>query len=77
MRHPCVKVTGERRITSLRKCASMRLSGKNLLTKMLVWLAAEILLTSLGTDDLADYSEFIFEMNFVKIEIERRLALPV
>ena len=51
----------------------MRFSGKNLRTKIIVWLAAEILLTSLGTDDLADYSEFIFEMNLVKIEMERKL----
>ncbi len=51
----------------------MRFSGKSLRKRILVWLAAEILLTSLGTDDLADYSEFIFEMNLVKIEIERRL----
>ena len=51
----------------------MRFSGKSLRNRILVWLAAEILLTSLGTDDLADYSEFIFEMNLVKIEIERRL----
>ncbi len=50
----------------------MRFSGKNLRTKIIVWLAAEILLTSLGTDDLADYSEFIFEMNLVKIEMERK-----
>ena len=51
----------------------MRFSEKKLRTKMVVWLAAEIFLTSIGTDDLADYSEFIFEMNLVKIEIERRL----
>ena len=39
----------------------MRLSWKKLLAKTIVWLAAEILLNFLGIDDLADYSEFIFE----------------
>lgn len=34
---------------------------KNLLCKALIWLIAEIFLSILGMDDLADYSEFIFE----------------
>ena len=29
--------------------------------KLFVWLAAEIIFSMLGIDDLADYSEFIFE----------------
>lgn len=36
---------------------------KKLLAKMLVWLAAEILLNFLGLDNLADYGEFVFERN--------------
>ncbi len=39
----------------------MQVKWKQLLLKTLVWLAVEILLTFLGLDDLADYSEFIFE----------------
>ena len=35
------------------------------LTKIIIWLAAEILLTFMGLDDLADYSEFIFEKNII------------
>ncbi|WP_421658951.1 hypothetical protein [Leptothermofonsia sp. ETS-13] len=31
------------------------------MTKATIWLAAEILLTVVGLDNLADYSEFIFE----------------
>ncbi|MBX2862454.1 MAG: hypothetical protein KTR27_02790 [Leptolyngbyaceae cyanobacterium MAG.088] len=31
--------------------------------KFLVWIAAEIGLSMIGIDDLADYSEFIFERN--------------
>ena len=41
----------------------MQIKGKNLLAKAVVWLAAEILLNFLGLDNLADYSEFIFERN--------------
>ncbi|MGD1858241.1 MAG: hypothetical protein ACFB2W_28730 [Leptolyngbyaceae cyanobacterium] len=33
------------------------------LSKFLVWITAEIVLSMLGIDDLADYSEFIFEKN--------------
>ncbi|MGK7916304.1 MAG: hypothetical protein AB4038_12315 [Prochloraceae cyanobacterium] len=38
---------------------------KKELAKITVWLAAEILLNFLGLDDLADYSEFIFERNAI------------
>lgn len=34
---------------------------KRLLPRLLFWLAAEILLNYAGIDDLADYSEFLFE----------------
>ena len=34
---------------------------KHSLVKTLVWLLAEVCLNSIGTDDLADYSEFVFE----------------
>ncbi len=33
------------------------------IAKTVIWLAAEILLNCLGIDDLADYSEFVFENN--------------
>ena len=33
------------------------------LGRIFIWLVAEICLSSLGIDDLADYSEFIFEKN--------------
>ncbi len=39
----------------------MQIKGKKLLLKTVVWLIAEILLTFLGLDNLADYSEFIFD----------------
>jgi hypothetical protein len=33
---------------------------KKLVFQTTVWLVTEVLLTSIGTDDLADYSEFHF-----------------
>ena len=46
----------------------MRVYWKKLLTKTLVWFVAEILLTFLGLDNLADYSEFIFARNIVVLK---------
>ena len=43
----------------------MNLSGKHLLVKILVWLLAEICFNYIGIDELADYSEFIFDTNVV------------
>lgn len=34
---------------------------KNTLLKVMAWVVAEIFLNFIGLDDLADYSEFIFE----------------
>jgi|GEM_PF-2860716 len=39
----------------------MKVQWKTLLLKLIVWLATEILLNFLGTDDLANYTEFLFE----------------
>ncbi len=39
----------------------MKIRWKKLLTKLAIWLLAEILLNFLGLDNLADYGEFIFE----------------
>ncbi len=38
----------------------MYIRWKKLLTNTLIWLAAEIILNSIGIDTLADYSEFVF-----------------
>ena len=35
---------------------------EKLLAKVLLWLAAEVVLNLVGLDDLADYSEFVFEV---------------
>ncbi len=39
----------------------MKAQWKTLLVKTTIWLAAEIILNLLGLDNLADYSEFVFE----------------
>ncbi|MGD1921660.1 MAG: hypothetical protein ACFCAD_23860 [Pleurocapsa sp.] len=39
----------------------VRVKWKVLCGKTLIWLAAEILLCLVGMDDIADYSEFLFD----------------
>ncbi len=46
----------------------MRVKWRKLLIKTAAWLIAEILLNLLGMDDLADYSEFLFERDLVNQE---------
>ena len=41
----------------------MKVRWKKLLLRTTIWLVAEISLSCLGMDDMADYSEFIFERN--------------
>ncbi len=43
----------------------MNVRWKLLLIKGIIWLASEILLTLVGLDDLADYSEVVFEKNIL------------
>jgi hypothetical protein len=49
----------------------MKILGKKRLTKVAVWLAAELLLNFVGLDNLADYSEFIFEHDAFAIAFVR------
>ena len=39
----------------------MLTTKSKIFTKVVIWLVAEIVLNFVGLDDLADYSEFIFE----------------
>ena len=39
----------------------MQINWKKLIICLLIWLTTEILFNFIGIDDLADYSEFIFE----------------
>lgn len=43
----------------------MKIRWKTLLIKTSIWLATEILLSFIGMDNLADYSEFVFEQNAI------------
>ena len=38
----------------------MQVYWRKLIVKMTLWLAAEIVLSLMGTDTLADYSEFVY-----------------
>lgn len=45
----------------------MQVRWKQFLIQSLLWLAAEVVLTSLGMDDLADYGEYHFTPRYVAI----------
>lgn len=47
----------------------MQVQWKKLLAKIIVWLAAEILLNFLGLDTLADYSEFVFDRDSINVVV--------
>ncbi len=43
----------------------MNIRWRILILKTTIWLVTEIFLNFLGLDNLADYSEFIFEKNVI------------
>ena len=45
-------------------------SRNQLLARVLFWLVEEILLNCLGFDNIADYSEFIFEKNHYPVNAQ-------
>ena len=45
----------------------MTVKWRKLIARFTIWLMLEIALTFLGLDDLADYSEYIFEQHPVAI----------
>lgn len=47
----------------------MQPSWKKSVLKVTVWIAAEIVLNLIGIDDLADYSEFIFESRHITADL--------
>lgn len=50
----------------------MKGQWKKGLVRTVVWVSAEILLNCLGIDDLADYSEFVFERHNSELAFERQ-----
>ncbi len=51
----------------------MNKNWQKALFKITVWLMAEILLNIMGLDDLADYSEFVFEKTAPTVQISQIL----
>lgn len=45
----------------------MKIKGKRTVLKITVWLAAEIILNLVGLDNLADYSEFVYEQEVLVV----------
>ena len=43
----------------------MKIKWQKLWIKIILWLGAEILLTAIGLDDLADYNEFLYKQKEV------------
>lgn len=51
----------------------MKIEWQQLIAKIFFWLLIEIIFTSIGIDDLADYSEFLLTSRVI-IESKRSLA---
>ncbi len=50
----------------------MNVRWKKFICKSTIWLASEVMLTIVGMDDLADYSEFVFERCPIGQKVENR-----
>lgn len=53
----------------------MKRHKKKVFTKIIVWLAAEIILNLMGLDNMADYSEFVFERDIIALNQFDRLTV--
>lgn len=53
----------------------MNVRWRKLLIKIFFWLVTEFLFNLLGIDDLADYSEFVYENKNFGAKIERVSAI--
>lgn len=47
----------------------MNAQWRKVIIRLSIWLIAEIVLTCLGIDDLADYSEYLYERNLIVLSI--------
>lgn len=43
----------------------MKVEWKKMVVKITVWVAAEIILNLIGLDNLANYTEFVYEQDMV------------
>ena len=55
----------------------MKTKWSNLVLKIIIWLSGEIYLTAIGLDNLADYSEFVFQYKVLAPISEVSPALSV
>jgi len=55
----------------------MKRQWKKVCIKLTTWLAAEIILNLLGLDNLADYSEFIFDKEVLIAKRNHKISLMV
>ena len=47
----------------------MNAQWRKVIIRLSIWLIAEIVLTCLGIDDLADYSEYLYQRNLIVLSI--------
>ncbi|MGD1861877.1 MAG: hypothetical protein ACFB0E_18135 [Leptolyngbyaceae cyanobacterium] len=54
----------------------MQIRWKRLLLQFILWLSAEVILTSMGLDDLADYGEYhvICKLTVMAQQIDQPIA---
>lgn len=45
----------------------MKWKDKKLLARIVVWLVAEVYLNLMGLDNIADYSEFVYERDVIAV----------
>ncbi len=55
----------------------MKIQWKKVCIKITTWLAAEIILNLLGLDNLADYSEFIFDKEVLIAKRNHKITVVV
>ncbi len=55
----------------------MKMQWKRLWVKATIWLVTEIILNTLGLDNLADYSEFLFEKELAIAMHQPHMAVVV
>lgn len=57
----------------------MQIHWKTALLKLIVWIAAEVVLNLLGLDSLADYSEFLHDQEAINLShfYQPAIIMPV
>lgn len=54
----------------------MTIRWQQLLVSLVLWLIAEIFLNLAGIDDLADYSEYLFDRHAVGLGLGTQMIVP-